>query len=238
MSLPGNVSRQAVNEIILISCLNRLLYLIFVRLSIKPVEDGLDTEAKIKEAARKVFLANGYEGTKTRQIAEEAGVNLALVNYYFRSKEQLFKAIYMETFGAFFGTIVQLLNEAVPLEVKVWKIVDKYTDFLLDNPLMPQFVLAEQGKQAAGFFNELGAKNVIAGSRLTKQLQEEAQAGTIRPIEPLQFIMTIMSNIAFPIMARPVINYIGDLDEAGFRAFMEARKTIVPEMIMGYLRKT
>lgn len=200
-------------------------------------DEVLDTEAKIKAAAKKVFLAKGYEGAKTRQIAEEAGVNIALVNYYFRSKEALFKAIYMETFGAFFGTMVQLLNEPTPLEVKIWKIVDKYTDFLLANPLMPQFVLAEHGKNGAAFFKELDIKQVIGSARLTQQLKEEAAAGNIRPIETLQFIMTLMGNIAFPFVARPVISYIGDFDDAAFKSFMETRKTLVPEMIMCYLRQ-
>jgi TetR/AcrR family transcriptional regulator len=200
--------------------------------------DALDTEAKIKEAARKVFLANGYEGTKIRQIADEAGVNIALVNYYFRSKEALFKAIYTETFGAFFGTIVQLLNEATPLEVKIWKIVDRYTDFLLANPLMPQFVLAEHGKNGVSLFKDMNIKELIKSVRLVEQLHEEAEAGRIRAIEPLQFIMTLMGNIAFPIIARPVIGYVGGFDEAGFRQFMETRKTIIPEMMMCYLQTT
>ena len=196
-----------------------------------------DTETKIKEAAKRVFLANGYEGTKTRQIAEEAGVNMALVNYYFRSKEQLFKAIYMETFASFFGTMIQLLNEATPLEVKVWKIVDKYTDFLIDNPLMPQFVLAEFGKNAATLFNELDIKSVLKSAQLSQQLRNEAEAGNIRVIGPFDFVIMLMGNIAFPFIARPVISYVGDLDDMGFRAFVESRKTMVPEMIMGYLRQ-
>lgn len=200
-------------------------------------EGDANTETKIKEAAKRVFLANGYEGTKTRQIAEEARVNIALVNYYFRSKEQLFKAIYMETFASFFGTLTQLLNEATPLEVKVWKVMDKYTDFLLDNPLMPRFILTEFSKNGADLFKNLNVKDVFASSRLSQQLRQEAEAGTIRAIEPLHFIMLLMSNIAFPFIARPMIDYIGGFDDAGFREFTESRKAMIPEMIMGYLRQ-
>jgi TetR/AcrR family transcriptional regulator len=195
-----------------------------------------DTESKIKEVARRVFLEQGYEGTKIRQIADEAGVNLAMVNYYFRSKEQLFKQIYMETFREFIGRIAVLVNEETPLEVKIWKIADRYTDFVLENPAVPTFILSEQRQNGAGFFQEMGIKGIMDGSFFRRQLLEEAEKGHIRSIEPIQVIVTIMSNIIFPVMAQPVISYVGGLDNAGFRQFMETRKQMVPEMIMAYLR--
>ena len=199
-------------------------------------EGDVDTETKIKEAAKKVFIEYGYEGAKVRQIAEAAGVNIALLNYYFRSKEQLFISIYAETMATFFGTMFTLMNEDTPLEVKVWRIVDKYTDFLMNNPMMPTFILAEQGKNGVDFFKKLGAKGMLGQSKLAAQLADEVKKGTIRPIKPFHFIITLMGNIAFPFIARPMISYIGDLDEAGFRQFMEERKMLIPEMLMSFLK--
>lgn len=201
-------------------------------------EETQDTESKIKEVARRVFLEQGYDGAKIRQIADEAGVNLAMVNYYFRSKEQLFKSIYMETFREFIGRIAILVNEETPLEVKIWKIVDRYTDFILENPSVPLFILSEQRQNGTGFFQDMNIKGIIEGSYFRKQLVEEAEKGHIRRIEPLQVIVTVMSNIVFPVMAQPVISYVGALDNNGFRQFMETRKQMVPEMIMAYLRLT
>ncbi len=191
---------------------------------------------KIKEAARRVFLAQGYEGTKMRQIAEAAGVNLAMINYYFRSKEQLFKSIYAETFAQFVGQMAQMINEPTPLEVKIWKIVDRYTDFIMDNPLIPSFILSEQQANNGAFFKEINARGLIENSVLKKQLLEEAEKGNIRAIEPLQVIMTILGNIVFPVVARPVVSYVGGLDDDGFQEFMKTRKQIVPEMIIAYLK--
>ena len=202
----------------------------------KMAELDQDTETKIKKAAEKVFIERGYEGAKIRDIAEEAKVNIALVNYYFRSKEQLFKSIYMETFRAFFGQMVATLNEEAPLEVKVWKIVERYTDFLLTNPLIPIFILSELRQNSSAFFKELKVRDMVQSSLLTQQLRQEAEKGNIRPIEPLQFIVSVLGSVVFPFVARPIISYIGDLDEAGFRKFMEERKRIAPEMIMSYLR--
>jgi len=200
-------------------------------------EAALDAEGKIKEAARRVFLEKGYEGATIRQIANEAGVNLAMVNYYFRSKDELFKSIYLETFREFLGRMAILLNEETPLEVKIWKAVDRYTDFIVDNPLIPSFILSEQRKNGAAFFKEMNIKGMIENSLFRKQLIQEAEKGNIRPINPLQVIITMLSSIVFPVMAKPILSYVGTFDDAGFRQFMESRKQIVPEMIMTYLRQ-
>jgi len=199
--------------------------------------DTQETQAKIKAAARKVFLEEGYEGAKIRQIADQAGVNLALVNYYFRSKEQLFKSIYLETFKDFLARMVVLLNEPTPLEVKIWKVVDRYSDFIAENPLLPMFVLAEQRKESSSLFKELGVKSAFEGSYFHQQLREEAQKGHIRPVEPLQVVVTIMSNIIFPVIAKPIVSHLGQFDEGGFKQFMEVRKQLIPEMIMTYLKQ-
>jgi len=184
-----------------------------------------------------VFLEQGYEGAKIRQIAEEAGVNLAMVNYYFRSKGELFKSIYLETFRELLGRIGVMLNEETPLEVKIWKVVDQYTDFILENPLLPGFVLSELRTNGAAFFQELNVKGIIEQSVFHRQLLQEAQKGHIRPVEPLQIVSTLMSSIIFPVMAKPMLSYVGNLDEAGFRQFMLTRKQLIPEMIMAYLKK-
>lgn len=201
-------------------------------------EEAQDTEQKIKEAAKKIFLEQGYEGAKIRQIADEAGVNLAMVNYYFRSKDLLFRSIYSDTFREFLGRMITMLNEETPLEVKIWKIVDRYTDFIAENPLMPMFVLAEQRQNGFNIFKELNVKEIVENSFFRKQLLAEAEKGHIRAIDPLQVIVTIMSSIVFPIIAKPIISYVGTLNEAGFQQFLETRKQLVPEMIMAYLRQT
>jgi AcrR family transcriptional regulator len=101
---------------------------------VKPAPD-LSTEEKIKEAAKKVFTQKGYFATRTRDIAEEAGLNLALLNYYFRSKEKLFEIVMLEKVQKFFGVLLPVLNNpATTLEEKIESIPDKYIDLILENP--------------------------------------------------------------------------------------------------------
>ncbi|MFD1144384.1 TetR/AcrR family transcriptional regulator [Larkinella insperata] len=197
-----------------------------------------NTEQKIKEAAKKVFLERGFDGAKLRHIAEEAGTTMAMVNYYFRSKEQLFQSIFLETMGLFLGRIIAILNEEVPLEIKVWKVVDNYTDFLHANPHVPVFVLSELQKDSSEIFEKLNVKNMIETAYFTKQLHQEGEKGAIRNVKPLQLIVTMLGSLIFPFMAKPIVAYIGGMDNVAYRAFLEERKVIVFETIMAYLKPT
>ncbi|GAB3917336.1 TetR/AcrR family transcriptional regulator [Larkinella terrae] len=202
----------------------------------KPKDTEQNTEQKIKEAAKKVFLERGFDGAKLRHIAEEAGTTMAMVNYYFRSKEQLFQSIFLETMGSFLGRVILILNEEVPLEIKVWKVVDNYTDFLVANPHVPVFVLSELQKDSSKLFQQLNIKQAVESAYFIKQLEIEAEKGTIRKVKPLQIIVTMLGSLIFPFMAKPIVSYIGDMDEAAYRAFLEERKVIVFETVMAYLK--
>src|ERR1700712_323657 len=102
-----------------------------------PVAD-ISTEEKIKEAARNIFTRKGYSATRTRDIAEEAGLNLALLNYYFRSKEKLFEIVMLEKMQKYFGVLAPVLNDAsTSLENKVETIASKYIDLVIENPDLP-----------------------------------------------------------------------------------------------------
>src|SRR5437762_12822796 len=92
------------------------------------------TEEKIKRAARLVFTRKGYAATRTRDIAEAAGINLALLNYYFRSKEKLFELVMMEKVQKLFSVIVPVINDSTTtLENKIELLVNNYFEMLLNN---------------------------------------------------------------------------------------------------------
>jgi len=96
------------------------------------------TEEKIKEAARVVFHKKGFAATRTRDIAEEAGINLALLNYYFRSKGRLFEIIMLETVSGFIQTMALALNdEETTLEEKIRRIASAYIDLIGKEPDLP-----------------------------------------------------------------------------------------------------
>ena len=132
------------------------------------------TEEKILEAARVVFTKKGFAGTRTRDIAELSGINLALLNYYFRSKEKLFKVVMIEKMQKLFGVISPALNDAnTTLEQKVTLIVNLYADMLIKNPDLPIFVLRELNLNSEAFGSGFHPHKMLSDSFFVKQLKEK-----------------------------------------------------------------
>lgn len=193
----------------------------------------LSTEEKIKEAARTVFMQKGYAGTRTRDIAEKAGINLALLNYYFRSKEKLFEQVMLEKVQQLFGTVLPILNDpSSSLETKVKEAVSRYIDMLQEHPDLPIFVLSEIRKNAGLF------KESIPGATLLKDLYFFRQLKEAREdIHPLHFLMSLLGMTIFPFVARPILDSLDLVAPEGFHKIMQERKELIPEWIMMMIRK-
>ena len=190
----------------------------------KKAEADLSTEEKIKEAASRVFTRKGYAATRTRDIAEEAGINLALLNYYFRSKEKLFQQIMAERMQQLFGVIAPILNNAaLALEAKIDRIAEQYIDMLLIYPDLPLFVLSEIRNNPEQFVSKMNLKTLIVNSSYMKQLQER------RPdIHPIHFLLNTLGLIVFPFVAQPVLEATGIASPAVFRNVLAERKKLIP----------
>ncbi|HEU4717985.1 MAG TPA: TetR/AcrR family transcriptional regulator [Bacteroidia bacterium] len=205
---------------------------------VKPKKEEASTEQQILEAARKIFREKGFDGARMQEIADEAKINKAMLHYYFRSKDQLFRRIFVETMQSFLGTIVLLLNQpSSTWEEKIYAIAERYTDFLKSNPGMPLFVMSELARSGHSVIEDLPVSAVVESSVFIRQLREEQRKKRVREIEPLQVIITIISGLVFPFVARPIIKTIGQFDDKKFNRFLEDRKIIVAEMLITYLRK-
>jgi AcrR family transcriptional regulator len=198
----------------------------------KQPKPELSTEEKIKEAARKVFTQKGYAATRTRDIAEEADINLALLNYYFRSKEKLFGLVMLEKIQQLFGILLPVLKDpSTTLETKIDRIVTSYIDMISQNPDLPLFVLSEIRYQKKGIQNVLPIEQVMTDISFNKQLKAK------RPdINPLQFLFSILGMTVFPFIARPAFNAIGMISNKGFEQMIKERKKLVPLWVKAMLK--
>lgn len=195
------------------------------------------TEEKIKEAARVVFLKKGYATTRTRDIAEEAGINLALLNYYFRSKEKLFGIIMLETVTGFMQTMATVLNdEKSSLEKKVEMIAFNYVDFIAKEPNIPIFILSEMRNNVNGLSEKLPIKQIVMNSMFFKQHQQAVEKGKITEPNPLHFLMNLLGLVVFPFIAQPLLQGVSGLSDIQFNTMMQERKKLIPVWIKAMMK--
>jgi AcrR family transcriptional regulator len=190
------------------------------------------TEEKIKEAARKVFTKKGYAATRTRDIAEEAGINLALLNYYFRSKEKLFDIVMLENIQKFLMGLKGVLNNKdASLNEKVVAIAVNYIDLLKTHPDLPIFILSEIRANPEKLAQNMAIKSIFIDSHFFKQLKEKTKG----KINPLQFMINIMGLTVFPFVARPLLQSVVNVKQMEFDKLMEERKKLIPLWVDGML---
>ena len=182
------------------------------------------TEEKILEAASKVFTGKGFAGTRTRDIAEHAGINLALLNYYFRSKEKLFEQVMKAKILLLFGQILPIItNEKTTLEEKIDLATEKYIDILSKNPNLPLFVISEIQKKNSNITKIIPVNKIFENSVIIKQIKEK------RPeINPLHYLVNFLAMTIFPFVAKPVFNAFELTNEAEYHQFISERRKLVP----------
>ena len=189
-----------------------------------------ETEEKIIASAEKLFYQKGKAGTSMQDIADDAGINRTLLNYYFRSKDQLFEAVFRKAMESFVPDLAVMINAHNAFEEYVPAMVEKIIDTMLENPHIPNFILQELSsnpERMPQIIKEMGVD--------PEKITEKMGGGiglSLSGMDPRQVIMNLMSLMIFPFAAKPVvveILYKGD-NEAYVKA-MKDRKILIPEII-------
>lgn len=195
------------------------------------------TEQKILEAARQIFLEKGMDGARMQDIADRAGMNKALLHYYFRNKEKLFETVFAEAAAKFLPKVSLIISSDVPLFTKIEQFVNEYINKLQENPFLPLFVLNEINRQPKTFILKIWGDKKPPMQIFFAQIQEEVKKGTIKPIDPPQLLVNLVSMCIFPFVARPMIQWVTQMDDDTFKQFIEKRKTEVSKFIIDSIRK-
>jgi TetR/AcrR family transcriptional regulator len=209
----------------------------------RDARDG-ETEQRILDAARAVFIRRGTAGARMQEIAAEAGVNQALVHYYFRSKERLADAVFQQMASRLFPALLQTLGSDASLDQKIASLVALYLENLSRNPFLPAYVLSEMHhhpeRMPQLLTSTAGADpgRLLARVFLTlgDQIEAEVRAGRMRPISVEQFVANLISLCVFPFAARPMLSVVFGMDDAAFATFIDRRRVELPQFFRNALR--
>lgn len=201
-----------------------------------PMTTDQDTEARIFEAARKVFVEQGPSNARMQDIADEAGITSSLLHYYYRSRDQLFEKVFEEEVLRMIPRGRKLIESDRPLEEKISEFARVMVEFHRENPHLAMFVAYEAHYNPDHLGPIKDAMEEIDLSPLRAQIESRVEAGTMRPIRAEDLLANLQSMCIFPVIARPILQSILDLDEAGFEQFLEHRETSVPDFLVAALR--
>ncbi len=199
------------------------------------MEKDLTTEAKIKEAATRVFIVKGFNGCSSREIAKEAGLNVALVNYHFQSKGHLFEVVVTTVMKEFIDSMMEIFKSDLPLISKTRIFIEKEYDFLTKHPDIPSFIINELGKKDKNFFERINIIDQIKDAKIFEEVYASQEKGEVRKMDMTSIILLMMGNCHFPFMAKPMIQTIQSIDDKTYQNQLTLHKQYVTEMLVNYL---
>lgn len=197
----------------------------------------MTTEEKIFNAARIVFQKKGFAGARMQEIADEAGINKAMLHYCFKSKQLLFEAVFMNAFGQLAPQINAIFKSDETVFDKIRKFAHSYISFVIDNPYLPQFIIQEMNNNPEFAMSFLNHENRPNPDLLISQIEKEIIAGIIKPINPKQLLLDIFSLTVFPFAAQMLVKTIIQISDSEFNQLMEERKTSIAEQIINSIKR-
>jgi AcrR family transcriptional regulator len=183
------------------------------------------TEDVILDAAKVVFMEFGLYGARMQQIADRAGINKALLHYYFRNKERLFDRVFENALARYFQNMEVLQDESLPIIDRIHSYADRFIDFLTEYPQMAIFLIKEVSLNQP-LFEEKVNSHIKENPSLIAVINQGIQRGEIQFINAMLFFVNLVSLCTYPFVARPIFKVVaanndalwGDEQEISFRA--------------------
>ena len=199
-----------------------------------------NTELAILKAAEELFLEQGFEQTTTKQIAQRAGCNQALLHYYYRTKDNLFVQIFEEKVKFIATHFLDINSTAQTLEERISQMVEVHFELFRKNPRLVPFLLKEvlsDPVRVAPILDKIKQYMVKIFAKIDEALHEEIEKGAARPVSTLNVILTLVSLDMAPFIIAPVLQRVLDLTDEQLDKQLDKRKQEVVEILLRQIRK-
>ncbi len=188
----------------------------------------LNKEELIKQAAKELFFSKGYLHATTQEIADAAGVNRSLINYYFRSRDLLFQTVYREAMDSLKLQLDEVLYDKIPFRQKMELFIDVYMKELLRDPYRESFLITEICSKN---FAMQEKKKSDCLTHFLKEIGAEMEKGRIKKGNPIQFMFNLFALLAFPVIMTPLYQKLLDLSAAEYSSLIADRKQLILDQI-------
>ncbi|VXD18627.1 TetR/AcrR family transcriptional regulator [Marinoscillum sp. 108] len=193
----------------------------------------VQTEKLIKDKAKVLFFQKGYLNATTQEIADEAGVNRALIHYYFRSREQMMDTLLDEALVEKKEKVRKILTADLPFREKIANYIETMVDHGLTYPYLDNFIISETARYPDKVRAFCSRDSIKSTDLIQEQLEEEIAAGRMVPISPQDFMVNLAALCNYPILAKPVLKTIYGMTDTTYREFLNERKQTIYMTLFG-----
>lgn len=200
-------------------------------------EEPQEVRERILDVATHLFIDNGYKGTSVRDIAAKSETNVAMVNYYFRSKYNLFEMVFEKTLNAVWGKILISFHEDKDVLTFIRDWIDTYYEVLIEYPKLPIFLLNEVSVNPERLTNNIrGLQPKELFVMLSRRIEDEAKQGNIRYIPPLDLMLNVMSMCIFPFIMRNLAQHVAGVSNTVYEEMVKEHRKHVIDFTMNALK--
>jgi AcrR family transcriptional regulator len=189
------------------------------------------TEKLIKDTAKVIFFQKGHLSATTQEIADAAGVNRALIHYYFRSREQLLEVVFQEAVAETRSKVSEIFKSSEPFKKKISNYLDVFIDRNINYPYIQNFIITEITSNPEKEKEYFQRKRENLTKTILPQLTEEIEKGHIPPIKMEHFMTNMMSMCSYPLVAKPLLQKMFGFDEKTYRNFLKERKAVIYKVL-------
>ncbi len=185
------------------------------------------TQELIKETAKNLFFVKGKFDATTQEIADEAGVNRTLINYYFRSRDNLIQIIFDEAQKVEQEKSKIIQNSDLAFKEKISKFIESSLSTSLQYPYLETYIVSQINK---GTCHQREIEEDILND-MYKDIEKEMELGNIEKMAPVQFILNMVSLLVFPSAIRPLFMENLMINDEEYDKIISARKEIIINML-------
>ena len=197
-------------------------------------QQNSETDIKIIDAATEIFLQKGKDGARMQEIADKAGINKALLHYYFRSKDKLFEKVFYKEVRTMLNTTIDSVTDTDNFKEWLRLFIHNYIDNVTLRKKLYRFILWESEyfmknvtDQFIHVFKSFGFKQ----NPIIIEVKKAVAEGQIRKLDPDNFALSLISMCLFPIVATPVLGKIVTELDINDQQFWEKRKEEIFNLI-------
>jgi AcrR family transcriptional regulator len=203
------------------------------------MELNTDTEQKILQAASEIFLEKGHDGARMQVIADKAGINKAMLHYYFRSKQKLFRTVFKKELQSMLTSIFNLISPTDNFNEFLNKFIFGYLENVSSRKNIMRFILWELNKspkEVADWFIEVFQDGGFPGNPIILRVEKAIKDGDIRPIDPTNFVLSLLGMCVFPFVAEPMLVHLLPGFGTDSPNFLKNRTEAIIDLIYADLR--